>query len=73
MMINDNSSNASWPKVSIIGVEIIPKSIMDNEPYQQKLILSCGHWLYNTYGNSYKQKYLRDIINCRNCFLNRGD
>lgn len=69
-MINDNN-DMLWPRSTIDSIEeISPKTIYDLEPYQQKVILSCKHICYNTYGNRFESKVVGNTMGCRNCYIN---
>jgi len=64
-LINDNSG--SGPKRQVISADHMSKSINDLEPFQQKIILTCGHWAYNTFGRRFKEIRQGDFIRCLRC------
>lgn len=64
-LIKDN--NPKGPEVIVEHEFKINKNIRDSEPNQQILILSCGHWCYNTWGNEYQEKTEGEKLNCRLC------
>lgn len=66
-LINDNSNDLQYREVRIVGAVNCAKTIRDLEPFQQKVYLSCGHWLYNTYGAQYPIKNVDEAIRCRSC------
>lgn len=68
-MDNDNSQPFEWPLCTIIKATDVSKSIWDQEPYQQKLELSCGHWLFNTHGNKFPEHKAGENLRCKTCYL----
>lgn len=64
-LIRDN--NPSGPEVEVVRTVSMSKSISDSEPFQEKVYLSCGHHLYNTFGVNYKIKQLGEKLKCRLC------
>jgi hypothetical protein len=68
-LVKDNSSSALWPAVTIIEEYPIAKPFVDEEPSAQRLILSCGHWVINTYGSIVQKRFLGDSLRCKLCGL----
>ena len=62
-----NSNDHDGPLVTIIHTESMPQTIRDNEHYQQRLILNCGHWCYNTFGNIRPKFHEGQQIKCLKC------
>ena len=65
-LIRDNRQLNSWPESSIIAEEETINHL-DSEPFAQKIMLSCGHWLINTYGDHFPKYEIGFILRCRSC------
>ena len=66
-MINDNRSLPEWPERKILYTFDVFKNLPDEEPNQQVVVLSCGHWCMNTYGLNHKAKEFGGMLRCRTC------
>lgn len=67
MIRDNNDNNDSWPERMILELITVTNNF-DSEPFAQRVILSCGHWCINTYGNRYKSKETQTVMGCRACF-----
>jgi len=66
-LINDNRNLESWPEVIIVGSIDVTNLINDEEPFEQRLQLSCGHIAFNTYGYQKRKFNVNDKIRCKLC------
>lgn len=62
-----NSNNHDGPLRVIVVTATIKHRFLDNEPYAQKITLSCEHWAYNTFGLHHTEFKVGDKIKCLRC------
>jgi len=68
-VILDNRQLKTWPEVTVVVVLAVDNLMADTEPFAQKVTLSCGHWLINTYGDKFRPFDAGAKLRCRSCAL----
>lgn len=67
----DNRQPPEWPMRRVRRVIAVTVHV-DEEPLAERLTLSCGHWVVNTYGKVNHQRFKPgDRLRCRTCALGR--